>query len=74
MSTSLNGRQLAHFRKHGYVVLPAVFDGAEVARMRNEADRILELIVNSSLEYAERLLRGTGQARFQAPVFGALDG
>ena len=49
MATRLDQAQLEQFAKCGYVVLPAAFDGAEVARMRSEADRILELVINSSL-------------------------
>ena len=49
MVTHLDDRQVAHFKDKGYVVLPAAFDAAEVAHMRREADRILELIINSSL-------------------------
>ena len=49
MSTQLDAGQLARFAEQGYLVLPAVFDAAEVERMRGEADRILELVINSSL-------------------------
>lgn len=49
MSTQLDAGQVAQFAEQGYVVLPAVFDAAEVERMRGEADRILELVINSSL-------------------------
>ena len=49
MSTQLDAGQFARFAEQGYLVLPAVFDAAEVARMRGEADRILELVINSSL-------------------------
>ena len=46
---TLDAGQLAQFAEQGYVVLPAVFDASEVERMRGEADRILELVINSSL-------------------------
>jgi ectoine hydroxylase-related dioxygenase (phytanoyl-CoA dioxygenase family) len=46
---TLDAGQLAQFAEQGYLVFPAVFDAAEVARMRGEADRILELVINSSL-------------------------
>ena len=49
MSTLLDAAQLAQFAEQGYLVLPEAFDGAEVACMRREADRILELVINSSL-------------------------
>lgn len=48
-STLLDAARRAQFAEQGYVVLPEVFDAAEVARMRGEADRILELVINSSL-------------------------
>jgi ectoine hydroxylase-related dioxygenase (phytanoyl-CoA dioxygenase family) len=47
--THLNDEQRAQFEREGYLVIPAVFDGGEVARMQREADRILELLINSSL-------------------------
>ncbi|MCC2672571.1 MAG: phytanoyl-CoA dioxygenase, partial [Armatimonadetes bacterium] len=37
------------FQAEGYLVLPSVFETDEIARMRSEADRILELILNSSV-------------------------
>jgi ectoine hydroxylase-related dioxygenase (phytanoyl-CoA dioxygenase family) len=49
MPTLLDAAQLAQFAEQGYLVLPEVFDATEVARMRAEADRILELVINSSL-------------------------
>lgn len=48
-STLLDAARRAQFAEQGYLVLPEVFDAAEVARMRGEADRILELVINSSL-------------------------
>lgn len=42
-------QRLDAFHRDGYLVLPAVFSADEIARMRGEADRILELILNSSL-------------------------
>ncbi|MEM7363809.1 MAG: phytanoyl-CoA dioxygenase family protein [Pseudomonadota bacterium] len=39
----------AKFDEDGYVVLPAVFNGNEIAVMQQEADFILDLIINSSL-------------------------
>ena len=46
---NLSEQQLAAFDEHGYLVLPGVFDDAEVAAFAAEADFILELIINSSL-------------------------
>ena len=45
----LDPEQTAAFDRDGYLVLPGVFGGDEVAAMRTDADFILELIVNSSL-------------------------
>ena len=42
-------QQLTAYRRDGYLVLPGVFSSAEVAAMRDDADFILELVVNSSL-------------------------
>jgi len=49
MHSDLTAQQLAEFQEQGYVVLAARFSADEVARMRTEADHILELIVNSSV-------------------------
>jgi ectoine hydroxylase-related dioxygenase (phytanoyl-CoA dioxygenase family) len=51
---ALSAQQLEQFRREGYLVLPAVFDAEEVRRMRAEADRILELILNASLALQRR--------------------
>lgn len=48
-STLLDAAQCAQFAERGYLVLPEAFTAAEVERMRGEADRILELVINSSL-------------------------
>jgi len=48
MST-LTDEQREFFVENGYLVLPAVFNDGEVQRMREEADAILALIINSSL-------------------------
>jgi hypothetical protein len=47
----LSSHQLAQFAQDGYLVLADAFGPREVARMRAEADRILELIINSSLHH-----------------------
>ena len=39
---------IKHFQEHGYVAMERVFSEEEVQRMRQEADAILELILNSS--------------------------
>ena len=39
---------IEHFQEHGYVAMEQVFSEGEVQRMRQEADAILELILNSS--------------------------
>lgn len=46
---SLTEIQLQQFHREGYLVLPSAFSAEEIHRMRREADRILELILNSSL-------------------------
>ena len=50
-------RLLKTFERDGYVVLPAVFDEAEVAALRRDADFILELIINSSFANARQSRR-----------------
>lgn len=50
----LTEAQLDRFQRDGYLVLPAAFDAAEVRRMQAEADRILELILNSSIALQRR--------------------
>jgi Phytanoyl-CoA dioxygenase (PhyH) len=51
---ALSARQLDQFHRDGYLVLPAAFGPEEIERMRAEADRILELILNSSLALGRR--------------------
>jgi ectoine hydroxylase-related dioxygenase (phytanoyl-CoA dioxygenase family) len=50
----LTPEQLDQFQRDGYLVLPAVFSEDEIRRMRAEADRILELILNSSVALGRR--------------------
>jgi ectoine hydroxylase-related dioxygenase (phytanoyl-CoA dioxygenase family) len=50
----LTPAQLEQFQRDGYLVLPAAFDAEEVRRMQAEADRILELILNSSVALQRR--------------------
>ena len=42
-------RLITAFQRDGYLVMPGVFDDAEIAAMRTDADFILELVINSSL-------------------------
>jgi hypothetical protein len=44
----------ARFRRDGYAVVEGAFSPGEVARMRDEADRILERVLNSSLANGRR--------------------
>src|SRR5688572_30827369 len=55
--THLTPEQREQFKCDGYLVIPAAFNGAEVQRMQEEADRILELILNSSLALNRRSRR-----------------
>ncbi len=45
---ALTTAELEQFENEGYVILPAVFESNEVDHMRQEADFILDLILNSS--------------------------
>jgi ectoine hydroxylase-related dioxygenase (phytanoyl-CoA dioxygenase family) len=45
----LNDAQVRQYQQEGYLILPGVFNAGEVERMRQEADRILALMINSSL-------------------------
>lgn len=45
----LSPEERDRYRRSGFLVRPAAFHDDEVARMRQEADYILELLVNSSL-------------------------
>jgi hypothetical protein len=51
---ALSAHQFDRFHRDGYLVLPAAFGPEEIERMRAEADRILELILNSSLALGRR--------------------
>ncbi len=50
----LTEAQIQDFERNGYLVFPGVFDASEVDHMRQEADYILELIINSSLAFHRR--------------------
>lgn len=49
MQAELTSQQIEEFYEQGFLVLPERFDSQEVSRMREEADHILELVINSSL-------------------------
>ncbi|MFB6135365.1 MAG: phytanoyl-CoA dioxygenase family protein [Halobacteriaceae archaeon] len=49
MATPVTAERVSQFREDGYVFLPEYFDGETVERLSDEADRIVELAVNSSL-------------------------
>lgn len=51
--------QINQFQEEGYLFLPGIFDVNYVDQLRNEADRILELIINSSLANNRRSKRLT---------------
>jgi ectoine hydroxylase-related dioxygenase (phytanoyl-CoA dioxygenase family) len=46
---SLNADQLATYHRDGYVLIPNAFSAAEVDRMGQAADEMLELLINSSI-------------------------
>lgn len=64
---TLTQEQVEMYQRDGFVLLPAAFGADEVVRLRAAADRLLELLINSSLALGEvnpRLLlrtRGDGK-------------
>lgn len=46
---ALTEQQIAQFQDEGYVVLPSLFTSDEVTRMRDAADDMLNLVLNSSI-------------------------
>lgn len=64
MQQPLTDAELDTFQRDGYVVLPSLFLERELARMRDAADRILELAVNSTVALGRRYPRM--DARFDA--------
>src|SRR5690349_22535975 len=50
----LSPAQVEQYHEQGYIVLEGVFDAEEIARMREEADRILMLCINTSLALGNR--------------------
>ncbi len=63
MSDALTPDQLAFFAENGYLIIENAFDADEVARMRSDADAILELILNSSVANERRSGRLDMRAR-----------
>lgn len=53
----LSKQQLEQFEIDGYVIVPAVFSQAEIQRMKEESDRIVELCINSTLALGEHNAR-----------------
>lgn len=51
MAVEPTQEHVEQYREQGYVVVEDAFSEAEVAELRSEADRILELMVNSSLAH-----------------------
>ena len=51
---ALTEEQLARFQRDGFLVVPDAFSADEVRQMQEEADHILELILNSSLCHGRR--------------------
>lgn len=49
MGFELTQEQIDRFHEEGYLILPAVFDEDEVSKMREEADFVLALTINSSI-------------------------
>ena len=54
MEFEISEQQICQFKTDGYLVLPSVFDSSEIKAMLEEADFILELIVNSSLYHQRK--------------------
>ena len=54
MKFEISEQQICQFKTDGHLVLPSVFDPSEVKAMQEEADFILELIVNSSLYHQRK--------------------
>ena len=49
MSTSVTDDMAEQFHEDGFVFIPEFFDSEEIERFRDEADRMLEYVINSSL-------------------------
>ena len=53
----LSKQQLEQFETDGYVLVPAVFSQAEIKRMKEACDRLLDLCINSTLALGEHNAR-----------------
>lgn len=51
MSVDISQDAVEQFSEQGYAFFPSFFDDSEVERFREEANRVLELVVNSSLAH-----------------------
>ncbi len=49
MKANINDLHISQYNNQGYLVIPDVFSQSEIMEMRSESDRLLELMVNSSL-------------------------
>jgi ectoine hydroxylase-related dioxygenase (phytanoyl-CoA dioxygenase family) len=49
MNSVMTDELVEQFHSQGYLLMPAVFRDNEIARMREEADFVMELVINSSL-------------------------
>jgi phytanoyl-CoA hydroxylase len=47
--THLTPQQVEQFHQDGYLILPAVFRQDEILHMQQESDRLIELLINSSI-------------------------
>ena len=54
LTAPLDAQQLAAYERDGYIVLPAAISEDEVADLAAEADRVLDLVLRSSLRAGER--------------------
>ena len=54
-SPELTAEQISFFHDNGYLILPAAFNADEVAKMREEANFILEMIINATLFHDEQI-------------------
>lgn len=50
----LTNEQIEEFKRNGFLVLPAQFSAGEIQKMSDEADRILNLVVNTTLALGKR--------------------
>lgn len=55
--TGLSKENIKEFKEEGYTVLPGFFEDEQVQMFKNEANRLLELTINSSLANTRRSRR-----------------